>query len=743
MTKKEYQSFNRFILRTPLYPIEFLRSILSKENNSEKQLKTVCENTAIQEAIFLASPNLHSKIVKWLKGELNDKKEIDNLPQAIYKYIARMSSRCTPFGLFAGNSVGRTGEETRLIIPSLNEYRRVTRLDMNYLCSLAQDLLKRENIRECTLFYPNNSLYEFGDKLRYTEYYYQNTKRTHHIAAVDHSEYLQSVLGKARNAARIQKLAEILVDDDISIDEAKEFINELIDSQLLLPEFEPSVTGSGLLEDILGFLKNKDLKDNTYKLLYEKHQQLLQINDQAPGVDTVDYYEIAESLGKLGTDYELKFLFQSDMIKPSDTLSINKEIVDQVKEGIDILDKLTLKPIETNLTKFRDAFYKKYEDAEIPMLQALDTESGIGYLQNYSAGSGDYSPLVDNIQLPQTDVQSMSINWNNINTFLFKKYLNGIKENKYEIELTEKEINEYGVLNEQQSLLPVTISSMVQLVKLKGEPKIIITSAGGSSAANLLGRFCHTDKEIQNHVSEIVRKEEAFYKDKIVAEIVHLPESRTGNILHRPVLRKYEIPYLAKSSVDKDFRILPEDLLISIKQNRVILRSKSLNKEIVPRLTSAHNFSFNALPVYQFLCDMQTQDLKSGVGFNWGPLSNHYQFLPRVCYKNLIFSLASWNIRKRDFENITIINDDIILLEEVKKWRENLNIPEWVALEDGDNELVIKLSNLLSVKTLISMVKKRPSFVLKEFLGQEENMMVRNEEGSFTNEVILSFYREQ
>ena len=310
------------------------------------------------------------------------------------------------------------------------------------------------------------------------------------------------------------------------------------------------------------------------------------------------------------------------------------------------------------------------------------------------------------------------------------------------IEFSEKELIELNKLNNQEQDLPVTISSMIELVKLHGEDKIIMSSAGGSSAANLLGRFCHTDENINKHVTEIVKKEEVFYKDKIIAEIVHLPESRTGNILHRPVLRTFEIPYLAKSSVSKEFQLLPEDLLISVTQNRILLKSKSLNKEVIPRLSTAHNFSFNALPVYQFLCDMQTQDLKGGVGFNWGPLSGHYQFRPRVCYKNLIFSLASWNIEKQDFEKIIKIKDDTQLIKEVSDWRINLNIPDWVTLEEGDNELVIKLSNLLSVKTLISIVKKRPSFVLKEFLADEENMVVKNKEGVFTNEVILSFYRE-
>ena len=741
MPQKDYKTFEKFILRTPLLPINFIKDLLSDDKNTYDKIKQACNNKVVQEAIFLASPNLLEKIQKWIKGELKDKKEVDNLPQSVYKYLARMSSRCTPFGLFAGNSVGKFNEANELKIVENKYNKRVTRLDMNYLCALIQDLSKRSDIREIVNYYPNNSLYEFGDKLRYVEYYYHNTKRTHHIAAVDSSDYLLKVLKVAENSAKLKQLAETLVDDDITLEEATEFINELIDSQLLVSEIEPSVTGKGELVNILNFLKDKDIKNNPYKLLNEVNDKLIEIDNSILGVDPEKYYEIADKLKEIDTKYELKFLFQTDMVKPVENISISNEIKLQINRAIEVLNAFSRKPGETNLTKFRDAFYKRYEDAEMPLLQVLDTESGIGYLQDYSVGAGDYSPLVDNIQLPGSSSQSRSITWNPVYTYFFKKYIEAIKNNQYQVEITDKEIKELSI-DDSSSNLPVTISSMVQLVNVDGQEKIIMSSAGSSSAANLLGRFCHTEEQIFEHVKCIVDKEEEFYQDQVIAEVVHLPESRTGNILHRPVLRNYEIPYLAKPSVSNEMQVLPEDLWISVKRNRIILRSRKLNKEIVPRLSTAHNFTFNSLPMYQFLCDMQTQDLKTGVGFSWGPLSGNYKFQPRVCYKNLIFSVATWNIEKVDFEKIANIKDDSILIKELTSWRNDLNMPEWVTLEEGDNELLIKLSSVLSVKTLISLVKKRPGFVLKEFLAGDENMMVKGNDGSYTNEVIFTFYRE-
>jgi hypothetical protein len=225
-----------------------------------------------------------------------------------------------------------------------------------------------------------------------------------------------------------------------------------------------------------------------------------------------------------------------------------------------------------------------------------------------------------------------------------------------------------------------------------------------------------------------------------MAEIIHLPESRVGNVLLRPVLRPYEIPYLAKAAVPEEFHIKVDDLMVSVKANQVVLRSKRLNKRVIPRLTNAHNYSYNALPVYHFLADMQTQNLRGGIGFNWGPLANEYDFLPRVIYKNLIFNPATWNIRRDDLKDTVKIKEDDRLYEAIHEWRTKLRMPAYVWLADSDNKLFINLDNVMCIHTLFSVTKNRGGFQLEEFLFDPGNSIVKGEEGVFTNEFIFSFY---
>ena len=231
--------------------------------------------------------------------------------------------------------------------------------------------------------------------------------------------------------------------------------------------------------------------------------------------------------------------------------------------------------------------------------------------------------------------------------------------------------------------------------------------------------------------------------DVIFAEIVHLPESRIGNILLRPVLRQYEIPYLAKPGVSEEFAIRPDDLYVSVKNNRIVLRSKRLNREIIPRMSTAHNYSGqNPMPVYHFLCDMQHQNGRAGLGFHWNETAQQLDYLPRVVYKNCILSQARWTVRGKEIKDFTGEKNDDVLLIKIKEWRDKRNIPEVVLLADGDNELYVDLNNPLSIRAWLSVVKKRVFFKLEEFLFNPDTAVVRGPEGVFTNEFIFAFYRD-
>ncbi|GEN78222.1 hypothetical protein CHA01nite_39620 [Chryseobacterium hagamense] len=378
------------------------------------------------------------------------------------------------------------------------------------------------------------------------------------------------------------------------------------------------------------------------------------------------------------------------------------------------------------MNKFKKAFSERFNEEEVSLLYALDTEIGIGYRQDLMA-KGIHSYLDDFKFSPLNKPLEFQIKINSVQYLLNRKLQNAQLENTTVIKLIEEDLNGYV---ENWENLPDTISFMSEIVLENEKEKLIIQGGKRSSAANLLARFCSEKSEIQKIAKKITEKELELNSDYILAEILHLPEARIGNIIRRPTLRSYEIPYLAQSVLPNENQIQADDLYISLKNDRIILRSRKLNKEIKPYLTNAHNYASNSLPVYHFLCDLYSQNIRSGLQFDWGDLKHLYIFFPRIEYENIIFSKAQWKI---DSNEIPQVNDREKFLIQFKNWRKKRRIPQWIQWTRNDHALTLNLKNYDMIDMFIQITKKEKSIIVEEFL--------HNENDDFKREFIFLLYK--
>ncbi len=751
--KEKYQYFPNIIFRVPINPV--------KTSFNKEELKLLFSKKEFQEALFLSSPNLLNEYNKWKKGEITDKIEEEKLFFSLLKYALRMHNRCTPYGLFAG--CGIVGEISETITIDTINIERSTRLDMYFTCALSQELAKLPFVQPHLKFYPNTSSYALNDKIRYVEYYYKENRRIHQISAVDNSVYIQKIIQEAKQGATIEQLANIIIEDDIGLEEALLFVLQIIEAQLLVSELDPAVTGEDLLMQILKTLtsineKKSDKKlVNIISLLQDTQYQLHQIDKKIGNAITV-YEKLAENLKQLNIPFELSKLFQTDLYfnlqneaKDEDNSNYSKilkevcnsqndcliNIQGQLTTAIQILNQLTSKVTKTNLSEFQKKFHERFEDKEVSLLEVLDSETGIGYAQNTNS-TGDVNPLINDLILPYNNNET-ELKWNTKQSFLFRKLLKAQQNNQKVIKINTNDVKEFKADWED---LPDSFSVMYKhLGKRDGKELLSINNVGGSSAINLLGRFASSNKKIEELVFEIATNEQQNKPDAILAEIVHLPENRTGNVLMRPVFRQYEIPYLSNSILSVEQQITLDDLYLSVRNNRLYLCSKRLKKEILPRLGNAHNYSFNSLPVYHFLCDLQLQNIRGGLFFDWGNLKAEFSFLPRVEIENVIVSLATWQLKKEQFQELLEKNESI--LNTTKKWQEHWQIPDLILLVDGDNELLINLHYEFSLKMFIAEIKKKSAITLKEFLFDKDTAIIRDLEGNaYANEFITLLQKQ-
>lgn len=726
-----FQPFEKFVYRLPAFSVNRLMKLF----NTEEAISGWLAGERIMETVYVGSPDLYNELQKLINGEIKEEDKKRKIETSLVKYLSRMSTRCTPFGLFATCSVGKIDETTQFEIT--NEISRCTRLDMYYLCRLAQFLGYLPDIRREVCYYSNNTLYRVGKCMRYIEYKYLNKRRMHTISSVERSKYLDAILKKAASGIMIKEIESYLKEQGIEESEAQLFIESLIQSQLLVSELDVNITGEAYLNKIIAILSKMNLKDNTRRLL----DSLCSINDLLKKIDMgtpyplTDYRRIVDLVSDISVPYTENCLFQVDAMRKSTVATLGKSVITELRSVLSFFSKMG-ETRASSLDSFRTAFYERYEEREVPLAMALDSELGIGYPVRH--GIGDISPIVDNLMLPMRKQQTVKAT-TNVPTLLLNRLLKAVEEGVDEIILHPEEFK--SVL-ENWNGFPETLCAMFQVMKGEnGNPLLYIKSIGGGSAANMLSRFAHLDPEMEELVRSISKKESELVIDGILAEIVHLPGSRVGNILSRPHIREHEIVYLTSSDLPEANKICVDDLMLSCRGGKLVLRSKRLNKKIFPRLTTAHNYYNDTLPVYRFLCDMQHQGKRTTFGVGWGELADHLDYKPRVRYGNSILSLASWRVRQDEITAFSQLSD-VDLVNNVAAWRMKRNIPLTALLAEGDNELFIDFHSVCSIRAFLSAVKKRPVFQLLEFIFDQDELVVKGTDGEYLNECIVAFYKE-
>jgi lantibiotic biosynthesis protein len=709
----QFKFLNQFIYRTPI---------------NHTQNKFISD-----EMIYLASPIL---LEEYKKNENDEKVKL-----SLKKYSQRASSRCTPFGMFAGCGVGEWHETNNAVL-SDTSFNRQTRLDMNVTCEIAQLLSQHKVIKKHLLYFPNNSYYEIADKVRYVEYTLVNKMRSYQITAVEQSEYLSEIFEKAKDGISYLNIIQLLLKYEVDEEEATAFIDELIQSQVLLSNLYPNVTGNEFFKIIVKTLKDIQTKINhedidKYIQLLEKIEKDILTIDQNKSNAIESYKAVYLDVKQILPNVTEENLFQTDLYYDYKVASLQATNQLKLMDTMQFLNKLYPTNNNSTLSKFRENFSKRYESQEKPLLEVLDTECGIGFKSKDNTG---INILADDIYATGKSSGEYELKWNATYSFLFKKLMGAIKNNKTSVTFTDEDIKDF---KENKNSFPPSMAVFFSVLD-KEKNNLYFKHAAGSSASNLLGRFAHGNKAIHDIIKNTTAHEKLFYDDKIIAEIIHLPESRIGNVLLRPHIHEYEIAYLSNSTKDKDFVIDLNDLYVSVAGDKVVLKSKKLNKEIIPRLTTAHNYSMSTLPVYQFLCELQSQYYSvPALSFNWGPLANEFEFLPRAEYKDIIISPASWHVSKKKFEKL-IENLKTFNPSQIETWQAELNLPALFLLSDGDNELLVDLKDELSVKAFIGAIKKRDNITLTEFLHDGNNSFVSDHnKNSFTNELIAILHNEE
>jgi thiopeptide-type bacteriocin biosynthesis protein len=701
-------------------------------------LRAASDRPLFREALFVASPSLSSRLEDWVKAPTSDAGQ--RVEPSLVRYFSRTCGRCTPFGLFAGCSVGAVGSRNSLEVASSSAAHRHARLDVDFLSAVSQRIVRDPALRPHLVYRPNSSLYRAGDHIRLSaSAARRGGGRSYNLIQIGFTDELAVALARARAGATPPELVRALVDHDpeIEADDAAGYVEELIESQVLVSELGPAVTGDAV-ESILAQLGHPEAAP--YRAALEQVTANLRVlNSQPLGLAPSAYREVGAPLREIGMEPDVPNLLQVDLAKTSNGAELSAAVVEEIRRVAVAFHGLVSSRVRGQLDAFRHAFVARYEQRRIPLAEALDEEIGIGF-GGVNEQEASTSPLLEGLPLaPRSREQHET--FSERHAYLLRKIQDAMRAGADELVLGDDDLEHMA--GDGSCRMPDAFQVTGTLLAAsadalsRGEYRFEFGHYWGPSGMQILGRFCHADAALLEAVRSHLALEQAARPDAIIAEIVCLPEGRVGNVLLRPVLRPYEITFLGRSGAPLERQIPISDLYVSVENDRVVLFSKSLGREVFPRLSSAHNFGMRTLAVYAFLCSLQHQGTTMGV-WEWGPLARA-RYLPRLRWKRCVLSPARWRLDEQLLSLSQAKGDE--RFRAAQRLRAELGLPRFIGVVGDEHVLPVDLDNVLSVEAFVALAVGRRELILRELFFGDDDICARAPEGRMLHEVVVPFVR--
>ncbi len=609
----------------------------------------------LKESIKLASADFFKLI------ENASYEEYHSLPPRIkltvQKYFNRARFRATPYGTFAAVgtcNIGKNGT-SQLILhtdPVKHEYT-----DWQITEELT-DLWKSKPL-DAMLLFANHSYYQIGDEIRYIY-----REEDYQLSDITYTPLVHSILKQCEHPTPMNKVIEAIKDQyNIESEESLSWISELIDLQLIFTNYHPNIIGEDFFHRI-------------------RHPQ---------GPGTPKY-----------TINERRCLAGGPDSKQLETV---KQLV------LHLSRSLPAPELPGDLADFIAAFSKRYDQREVPLMEALDPVIGIGYGGMEEAA--DHSLIID---LSESSGPGAANDW--------IRELIGQRLKLDSSPIIIDKIPGNGAT--QQANLPNTFSAILSLC----DDLIILDKLGGPTGTAIHGRFTLCSPEILRQCRAIAGIESASNPDILFFDIGYTGERRVDNVNRRQDIYSHKLSIHGFDTSAEP--LLANDIRVCVRNGQLILYSHRYKKRLIPRIATAYNYQRSALPLFRILCDIQHQDIQPYFIADPDRLFPDLDFIPRLQYRNIVVAPARWRLHKAYTGHNSL-----------SAYIQSLDIPRYIRAGHADQTLVLDTLCMDDMALLQSVLhSKGPLWVQEAFIPQEPVAADRRG-NTYLSELLLTFYHEQ
>lgn len=675
---------NHYMQRTSAFPLQVSEKLLNELSNDLDVLQYLKNDKDVSFEKFLLAISIANRQIL-----ISDLKEIKN-KEILIKYLIRMSSRPTPFGLFAQVSFSKFSdkEENFYIDPlSIESNCSVSRLWLNKL------IIKLEKKYLKDLCYIKNSnVYLAGDRL-------YNPNFTNRGSLTRSEKAINSV--NVKNTKAVQRIRELTSDFnsftdlyellkkeyvDLDLDKFASFITTLIENEIIYSNLSARAYDE---DPFLTLIKELQKLNTTGELLTNLEEIYNAVKFFVPSLENIEIiYKMMSNL-QVSTDY---IVCNSTLEKFTGNLS--KEVKSKIESFLNKLSKIYVeKNNYPRLKLFKQEFFDYFEpNTLVPLKLIIDERkfNGLKYLTDTS--------------------EELSERETRIQTIIDQKILRSIKNQSdvvfFNLEDFAGIISEFP-LNEEETAISIDLNFSV--FKNNGIYNIYVgPNHGALKQGNSFQRFKGIWKKdfeesiTQSYKSEIIEYEKL---DDLVVDAFEVQKfGKANNILNMSCNYPTSLVFgTIKSDNDFSRTISIDDLFILLDDNlRLHIVDKSELKRV--RLVSDSMLTpFSNGKLVQLLKEItyEYENHKIIERLNTFNRTNYF-YTPRIVFEGVTLFLETWRINQVNFD----IKDFNVFECQISKLISDFSIPNIVYLCKWDNRLLIDLNKKVFREILFKAIKK-------------------------------------
>jgi thiopeptide-type bacteriocin biosynthesis protein len=748
-----YRSADLFLLRSPILPYTDGRGAGPGDVDDISTLAAFFrDNSIVEEAVAVASPSLFQAVEKAVGGEGHrlKPKHLRRLETALTKYHLRMTTRPTPFGLFAGVCIGGFGDNADVRIGTAHQTR--TRPDMGWLARVVRQLEQDAAVLPTLNVCASGGWFLRGERiaLRDQQDFTDGALYTRSEISVRYTSAVRDALQAAAQPVPFPVLFAAVSRRYPGMPEqsVRDFLSHLIGQGFLVTDLRPPPEADRPLDYVLERLAAApDGADGEAAAALAAVKRAIEDYDRMPiGAGLPAFLAASERmLAVQPADHVL----QVDVALHAH-VTLPRSIARDLEQAAEILWRIS--PDVTGndaLRAYRRDFLERYGvGREVPLTELLTEGVGLGLPLGFGTTQGaqdaqEASERSDRPAAPNDQEKRRD-------RLLADLVSDALCRGRREILLDEDLVDRLQQGSPDLDAAPPSLELFVQVIAATsraldaGDYRLVLRPQSPSHRAGAaFGRFSSLFPDRADDLEALVRAVPAPCPDTVRAMLVYEPlKARSRNVTAAPQWLEHRIRVGGAQFGDSARDLSLGDLAVRATHDRLHLVRLATGQPVTATAFHLLNHRTLAPDVARFLHDLGSEGVRPVTGWDWGPL-RELPYLPRVRCERVVICPATWRLPDELTSEVGKPRSEEAWVQALDQWRAKTSMPREVLLAIGDQRIPLCLDEPRHLRILRREYERDPGLRLAEMPGGGEipDGWLAGSDEPHANEIVVPLVR--